>query len=661
MIQATGDVLESKEQFSLFTNNGEHESPKKSNWFDIALETLEIDESEIPWPDQFGKNIRHVISSYDNDENKIKVLSLFSGGGGLDIGFHDAGFDIIECNELVPEFAKTLEINAANGGYLEGAKIVCEDIRNYTPKFTSIDFIIGGPPCQTFSAAGARAAGVNGTDDERGNLFLQYARLINRLQPKGFLFENVYRIVGAQGGKAWAQIQAAFRELGYTLHWRILDSSDYGVPQFRERLIIVGTKGIDFNFPKPSHGPDSANNKSLHTAIDAIAGLMNTEKYIEIKGRHGHLLNAIPPGLNYSFYTERMKHPTPIFAWRSKFSDYLYKADPNTPVRTIKAQGGQYTGPFSWENRPFTVAELKRLQTFPDCYPINGSRQVAIHQIGNSVPPQFARILALCVRSQIFQKKVPFGIDTLFKNEQLSFRQRKSELTSIYASKAEHAISSAKPKRMAKINSSEISYWKVNSDFSLSSNSNPSNGFKEVKTIATSTSMHIEIIDLQRGENYDLEIFHQSKNSSIDEKKSKKIQLSSPTCDLDSMFLMWKVLEAKIREYWHKDDLVQYFGYYKNRLSCRLNIKCNSNETIWKMYTEISNGTFLGEIVQSDILCSHFQINEKVLLENLEALKGIGFEIRNHKTNRQIKSGQILIPYPFPTLNERSLQRKTAL
>ena len=182
---------------------------------------------------------------------------MFSGAGGLDIGFHDAGFTIIECNELEPRFAATLNKNAAEGERLHGAKIVCEDIRKYTPSVSHADFIIGGPPCQTFSAAGARANGVNGTDDDRGNLFLQYARIIDQIQPAGFLFENVYRIVGAQSGKPWKQIQAAFRELGYTLHWRILDAADYGVPQFRERLIIVGLKEGSYRFPYPSHGPDS--------------------------------------------------------------------------------------------------------------------------------------------------------------------------------------------------------------------------------------------------------------------------------------------------------------------------------------------------------------------------------------------------------------------
>ena len=206
------------------------------------------------------------------------------------------------------------------------------DINDYNPALNDIDFIIGGPPCQTFSAAGARAAGVNGIDDDRGNLFKQYVRILKQINPKGFLFENVYRIVGAQGGKPWKLIQEAFRDAGYKLYWRILDAADFGVPQFRERLIIVGLKEGMFKFPCPTHGPDSTDNRHYYSASIAIEGVNSKVGGGKVGGRHGHLLKDIPAGLNYSFYTDRMGHPTPYFGWRSKFSDYLYKADPDTKV-----------------------------------------------------------------------------------------------------------------------------------------------------------------------------------------------------------------------------------------------------------------------------------------------------------------------------------------
>ena len=232
-------------QLNLFTDTLTNH---RQGWFSKALTNLEI-KDESGWPDSFGAALRRWNST--DSATEITAISLFSGGGGLDIGFHDAGFKILECNEIEPAFVATLQKNASDGGRLEGSKIICQDIHQNQPSVKHVDFIIGGPPCQTFSAASARAAGVNGTDDERGNLFLQYARILEILQPKGFLFENVYRIVGAQSGKPWRQIQQTFQSLGYELHWRILDAADYGVPQFRERLIIVGLKAGTFLFPFP--------------------------------------------------------------------------------------------------------------------------------------------------------------------------------------------------------------------------------------------------------------------------------------------------------------------------------------------------------------------------------------------------------------------------
>jgi DNA (cytosine-5)-methyltransferase 1 len=179
------------------------------------------------------------------------------------------------------------------------------------------------------------------------------------------------------------------------------------------------------------------------TAADALAGVPKTKEEIKcsIGGRFGHLLKEIPPGLNYSFFTEKMGHPSPIFSWRSKFSDFLYKADPAAPIRTLKAQGGQYTGPFHWDSRVFSVAELKRLQTFPDSYDVVGGRQIAIHQIGNSVPPQLARILAVSVLNQIFDIALPVALPLLETHERLSFRRHKRNLTTSYRAKARGAIS----------------------------------------------------------------------------------------------------------------------------------------------------------------------------------------------------------------------------
>jgi DNA (cytosine-5)-methyltransferase 1 len=180
-------------------------------------------------------------------------------------------------------------------------------------------------------------------NDARGTLFHEFVRILQVVRPRGFLFENVYGITGANGGQAWAQIRDAFTEAGYRVFHRILDAADYGVPQHRERAIIVGVREGTFAFPRPTHGPDSPNDRPYYTAGLAVSdAAFETDTPAMVNGRYGHLLSEVPPGLNYSFFTERMGHPRPVFAWRSKFSDFLYKADPSVPVRTIKAQGSQY-------------------------------------------------------------------------------------------------------------------------------------------------------------------------------------------------------------------------------------------------------------------------------------------------------------------------------
>ena len=296
------------EQLTLFTLED------RKNTFNEICDSLGCENNIPAWPDDFGKAIRKYLK--DHSIPVIHTLSLFSGAGGLDIGFHDVGFEIVESVEIEAKFCRTLELNSGKGKRFESARVNNVDIREFSGNHLGkIDFIIGGPPCQTFSAAGRRANGVLGMTDVRGMLFREYVRLLQELSPVGFLFENVYGIVGAQGGEAWAEILKSFSEIGYKLYYRVIDAADYGVPQHRERLIIVGLKEGEFKFPRPTHGPDSLDDEPFYNAETAITGITITsdEEKRGIGGRYGALLNDIPPGLNYSFYTEKMGHPNPIF------------------------------------------------------------------------------------------------------------------------------------------------------------------------------------------------------------------------------------------------------------------------------------------------------------------------------------------------------------
>lgn len=653
-------------QMNLFPDLVDH---RQSGWFSLALTALDVKEGS-GWPDAFGDALR--VWHQQQLKRKITTISLFSGGGGLDIGFHDAGFDIVECNEIEPAFAATLQKNILPSGRLAGSKIVCQDIHQYYPSVNHVDFIIGGPPCQTFSAASARAAGVNGMDDERGNLFLQYARLLELLQPTGFLFENVYRIVGAQSGKAWEQIQEVFQSLGYKLYWRILDAADYGVPQFRERLIIIGLKTGSYRFPFPSHGPDSPDGHEYYSAGQAVAGIDTSQYKVGIGGRHGHLLNDIPPGLNYSFYTERMGHPKPIFGWRSKFSDYLYKADPNTPVRTIKAQGGQYTGPFSWENRPFTLEELKRLQTFPDNYLIEGKRQAVIHQLGNSVPPQLARILALSILDQVFGVPLPFSMSFMPESYELGFRQRKSELTAIYAGKAAYALANGSTQANTLdspklIKQSWTEFYTLRDDFRLRPVLSEENADYTARFNLTPNEWIVELADVVATadiKHYEIAIYPPL-GAGGKEQKQIVTRLVSHSSKPGSLVTVWKIYEQLVQQYLLKDDLVQLFGYYQYKLTYSIKMTLIDdlcNDPFWRTVKMVTSGCGVGTITPISEFINLYELStEDELLACLRKMKEIGYEIRNHRTNKQIKNGMILIPYAFPTLNERSLQRRTRL
>jgi len=612
------------------------------------------------WPDAFGNLIHEILAEH----KKISTLSLFSGAGGLDIGFHDIGFDIIECVEIEKKFCDTLERNTGMGKYFSGGKINCIDICEYHPKeLPKIDFIIGGPPCQTFSAAGRRANGVIGTKDARGVLFREYVRLLKELKPEGFLFENVYGIVGAQNGQAWREILSEFSKAGYNLFFRILDAADYGVPQHRERLIIVGLKRKTFLFPRPTHGPDSLNNDDYYTARQAIesVALKENEKVTGIKGRYGQLLNDIPPGLNYSFYTEEMGHPQPVFAWRSKFSDFLYKADPNTPVRTIKAQGGQYTGPFHWENRPFAVSEYKRLQTFPDVYELSGNRTTQIHQIGNSVPPQMARILAISIRQQVFNTDFGFELSFLEEYEQLGFRQRKRQLTEKYKNKALIALENDEASSVVHISKSYKYFAELTDAFDYKRVDKEKAVF--LVSVCWDKDLKIAIHDVLFSRFIDdskplFTIFVLPNNHRWN-MSAEKICVDVFTDNLLGYTAAWKAIEDELIRNNIKADLVQLCGYYQYVPKIRCELKCNNN-TPFAFLIPVVNGNATRRIIQDYELAKILGVSCDEVIDYAQKMRDFGYEIRNSNTNPQIEKGQWLIPYPFPTLTPLSVQlRKT--
>jgi len=341
---------------------------------------------------------------------KRSIISLFTGGGGLDIGFHSKGFYSAACVESNPIMCDTLKINSTS------KNIICDEIQNVSNeqllattklKKYEADLVLGGPPCPAFSKSRFyRKEMTHGTDDPSFQTVKEYFRVVKCFMPKVFVFENVHTFAAKRQKGALEYVLEAGKELGYNVEFKILNAADYGVPQKRERIIIVGTsKGAKFSFPAPTHkNPEKYTKENEHlpvwkTAGDAILDLDIPEHDAKLPGHYAggkdhDLLYDIPPGQNYLFYTEKRGHPDPKFKWRSRYWSFLLKLSPDLPSWTIQARRSNNMGPLHWKNRILTIDEVKRLQTFPDDYKLSGSTENQWRQVGNAVSPLLAEAIA---------------------------------------------------------------------------------------------------------------------------------------------------------------------------------------------------------------------------------------------------------------------------
>lgn len=292
----------------------------------------------------------------------MKVVSLFSGAGGLDLGFKMAGHEIIWANDLYEDAVETYKHNLSN-------HIVCEDIsRIDTENIPDCDIIIGGFPCQGFSVANMK----RNESDERNALYKQLIRVIKAKKPKFFLAENVKGLTNLAKGTVFKMILSDFSAIGYKVSYQVLNAADYGVPQTRQRVIIVGVRNdinFEYIFPAPTHSKDGEN------------GLPH---WISV----GEAMSVIPdpdlpndlPNHDYSKY-------------KLQFNGYLgHRAlDPEKPAPTVTARGDNKGGvvilPHPTAQRRMSCRELATVQSFPLDYKFFGNRSSVYRQIGNAVPP----------------------------------------------------------------------------------------------------------------------------------------------------------------------------------------------------------------------------------------------------------------------------------
>ncbi|HEV3166807.1 MAG TPA: DNA cytosine methyltransferase [Isosphaeraceae bacterium] len=349
------------------------------------------------------------------------AVSLFAGAGGLDLGVEAAGYRVVYAVENDPNAVATLNRNRATFfrdlQEVEPLDITVLDAdavrRGLGLARGELDLLVGGPPCVAFSKSGFHLEYKREGRDPRANLLDDYLRFLDALRPKAFLMENVFGLAYRnQSAPFFERLSSGIRELGYSLHHEVLNAADYGVPQNRQRLFLIGARdGRRLRHPRPTHWgeherrarPAWASHALPHvTAGAALAGLRTKpEPGEDVNGRYGHLLPGIPPGKNYLHYTEHEGHPEPLFRWRSRYWTFLLKLDPDRPAPTIQGQPGPYVGPFHWKNRRLRAPELKRLQGFPDDFALEGNKRQVQLQVGNSVPPPLALLVAKAIRDQV--------------------------------------------------------------------------------------------------------------------------------------------------------------------------------------------------------------------------------------------------------------------
>jgi DNA (cytosine-5)-methyltransferase 1 len=340
----------------------------------------------------------------------LKAISLFTGVGGLDYGFEAAGFVTAAAVERDPIACRTLRLNRP-WPILEGdiADITSDAILSAAGLTAGeADVLIGGPPCQPFSKSAYWATGdAARLEDPRADTLTQYLRVLGDTRPKAFLLENVLGLGYSGKSEGLDFIRRGVARINletgtqYSLTVMALNAADFGVPQHRERLFVVGVRdGRDFKRPPPTHGEHHGRPPFL-TAWDALGDLPADpqDPDLNMTGKWADLLPSIPEGQNYLWHTAR-GGGAPLFGWRTRFWNFLLKLAKDRPSWTIQAQPGPATGPFHWNNRKLSTAELGRLQTFPDGLRFDCKRADIQKLTGNAVPSALAEVIALALAEQ---------------------------------------------------------------------------------------------------------------------------------------------------------------------------------------------------------------------------------------------------------------------
>lgn len=366
-----------------------------------------------------------------------KAISFFSGAGGLDMGIHNAGFDVKLLVEIDEKFCSTLKENHENWNVHQG------DITELTKDMVfdlaklklddEIDLIVGGSPCQSFSTAGKRLA----FEDSRGAAMLKFASLVNEIRPKSFLLENVRGLLSValrhrpiqfrgeehppleedeQPGSALNYLLSQFE--GYNIQYRLLNAADYGVPQKRQRVFIIGIRDDihrTFEFPEPTHNKDGTDGKLPWTSFAEVLNELGDVEHIYQNYSEERLewMKMIPQGggnwRDLIPYGEEVVKKAMGGAYHSGggkvgFYRRIHLDQPAPTLLTSPTQKSTNLG-HPLENRPLSIQEYLAIQEFPRDYRLVGSTMDCYTQIGNAVPLRLAKILGEQILKVISEKQ----------------------------------------------------------------------------------------------------------------------------------------------------------------------------------------------------------------------------------------------------------------
>lgn len=365
---------------------------------------------------------RNVISGVP-----LKVISLFSGSGGLDIGLEAAGFDVAACVEIDKDCWKTLELNRQWPVFKKYdsdiTKISTEELLDFSGlKIGEAALVVGGAPCQPFSNMGKRE-GIN--NQQEGTLFQHFVRIVKEAQPVGFIFENVSGFLQKKHGEIIEHMKTEFSKLGYSSTVALLNAADYGVPQVRRRVFIMGRRdGLDVGLPLPkfSEHPKQTEQHFEQARIDLP---WRIKKWITVRDA----FDTIPTGAFDRSDCLGLKHSAEMQTRMSHISgkmNFKHLPDHLKPNcwKTGKHQGADTFGRLQWdrpsvtirtcaynpskgryihpvENRGLNTLEMALLQSFPEKWRFFGSLMSVGRQIGNAVPPLLAEEMGHAMRYQI--------------------------------------------------------------------------------------------------------------------------------------------------------------------------------------------------------------------------------------------------------------------